>query len=344
MKILIATGLYPPDIGGPATYTKMLEAHLPKHGVQLTVAPYGWVRRYPKLFRHIAYTWKLIRESSDCDAIYALDPVSVGLPTYIAHMITRKPYLLRIAGDYAWEQGQQRFGVTQLLDEFVRSDTKHPVFVRILRWVQRRVARSARHIVVPSNYMKTIVTAWGVGEDEITSIYSALHKIEVEETKDAIRTMFDYRGTVLVTAARLVPWKGIGTLISILTTLKEAIGDVTLVIIGDGPLKHDLEQRVLSSGLKDVVRFVGSLPQSSLGAAIKGADIFVLNTAYEGMSHQILEAMDLGVPVVTTKVGGNIELITSGVNGLLVSYDNRDELASAIERMTTHEEFREYGH
>src|SRR3989344_2738828 len=110
-RILVATGLYPPDIGGPATYTKMLETHLPKRGVELTVAPYGWVRRYPKIFRHTAFMWKLIRESRGCDAIYALDPVSVGLPALIASKITRKPLFLRIVGDYAWEQGQLRFGV-----------------------------------------------------------------------------------------------------------------------------------------------------------------------------------------------------------------------------------------
>jgi len=188
--------------------------------------------------------------------------------------------------------------------------------------------------------MKSVVISWGISNEKITPIHSALHPIDVNETKDEIRKMFNYKGTVLVTAARFVSWKGIGTLISLIPTLKEELDEVTLVIVGNGPLEQDLKKKARELGLNDTVRFVGRLPKSSLGTTIKGADVFVLNTSYEGMSHQLLEAMDLGVPIVTTHVGGNPELITDGVNGLLVPYDNKEELVSAITRVATHDTFR----
>jgi glycosyltransferase involved in cell wall biosynthesis len=59
------------------------------------------------------------------------------------------------------------------------------------------------------------------------------------------------------------------------------------------------------------------------------ADVFVLNTDYEGLSHQLLEAMALGVPIVTTPVGGNIELIADEINGLLVPYNDVAALSEA---------------
>ena len=330
MKILIATGIYPPQIGGPATYTKMLEEHLPQNGIDVHVALYGWVRRYPKLFRHLVFTWKLIRESRGCDLIYALDPVSVGLPSYIASKIVRKPYLIRIPGDYAWEQGQQRFGVTDTLDVFVtRRHRYHPV-VRLLRSVESYVTKRARGVVVPSEYMKGIVSTWGVPDSKIQVIYSALFPLNVEETKEEIRSMFNYEGLVLVTAGRLVPWKGMRLLISIMPKLRDALSAVSLVIIGDGPMEKELKEYAKEKKVSDHIRFVGRLEKNALGAAVKGADLFVLNTAYEGMSHQILEVMDLGIPIVTTNVGGNPELIEDGKTGRLVPYNDEAEYISAI--------------
>ena len=333
MRILVATGLYPPDIGGPATYSKMLEEHLPECGIELTVAPYGWVRRYPRIVRHLVYTWKLIHEVRTCDALYALDPISVGLPVLLAHMATGKPYVLRVAGDYAWEQGQLRFGVKDTLDDFVGNIHAQPLFVRLLAYLERKVAKRAKVIVVPSKYMEGIVSAWNIPKEKIAVIYSALHPLSVKNTREEIRKMFNYRGLVIATAGRLVPWKGMDALIALMPELSLEIGDVSLVIIGDGPLMGELKMRAQALGVGDAVRFVGSMPKDTLGAAIKGADIFVLNTQYEGLSHQLLEVMDLGVPIVTTNVGGNLELIQDGVTGLLVKYNDRESLKKAIGRI-----------
>ncbi len=102
------------------------------------------------------------------------------------------------------------------------------------------------------------------------------------------------------------------------------------MIIGDGPLHESLEATIKELGLQEQVRLVGRLGKDALGAAIKASDLFVLNTAYEGLSHQLLEVMDLGVPIVTTNVGGNPELITDGVSGVLVPPHDNEALEKAI--------------
>ena len=81
------------------------------------------------------------------------------------------------------------------------------------------------------------------------------------------------------------------------------------------------------------VKLLGRLSQADLFKQLVEAKVFVLNSAYEGFSHQLLEVMALGVPIVTTIIGGNPELISSGENGLLVPYDDKTALIEAIEQL-----------
>ena len=116
MKILLATGIFPPQIGGPATYSKLLYDELPKRGIDVEIATFGDYLDKPKIIRHFLYFLELLRKAPDVDLIYALDPVSVGLPALFAAQVRKKKFVLRIAGDYAWEQGSQRWNVSDTLD------------------------------------------------------------------------------------------------------------------------------------------------------------------------------------------------------------------------------------
>ena len=80
MKLLIATGLYPPEIGGPATYAKLFEERLPRYGIEVSIFPFRTVRHLPPLIRHIVYGWKVFRMSRNADLILVQDSVSTGLP------------------------------------------------------------------------------------------------------------------------------------------------------------------------------------------------------------------------------------------------------------------------
>lgn len=332
MKILIATGLYPPDIGGPATYTKFLERHLSGYGIEYTVVAFTHVRKYPKIIRHVLYLKELLKVGKTVDIIYALDTISVGIPALIASRILRKKLFLRVPGDYAWEQGQQRFGITDTLDDYLKKKEK-PFAVRVLAWAQSRVARSATRVVVPSEYMKTVVSAWGVRAENVVRIYSALNPILVALSKEELREKYKYNGFVCITAARLAPWKGIEALIDVTTTLRAQGVDIMLEILGDGDLREHLAQYIEKKDAMYYVHLRGQVNKSELAERIKGADAFVLNTSYEGLSHQLLEVMEIGVPIVTTPVGGNVELITHEVEGLVVPWNNRKDMSDALMRI-----------
>jgi len=341
MKVALATGLYPPEIGGPATYALMLESELPGHDIEVLTVPFGWVRHYPKVVRHVVFAWKLWKESKTADVVYALDPMSVGLPALVVAKLRKKPFLVRLGGDYAWEQGRLRFGVKVTLDEYIKDMTAAPWQVRLFARIQTFVVSRAQIAIVPSQYLKTIVSQWGVSEDDIKVIYSALYPLEVSGDRSTLRAQLSYTEPTIVSAARLVPWKGFQLLIEVVARLQKKHPQISLVIIGDGEERPKLEAIVAKYQLSSCVRFTGRISKEALGASIKAADAFVLNTAYEGLSHQLIEVMDLGVPIVTTKSGGNPELITDGVNGYLIDFNHPRQLEEAIERVLNHPESRE---
>ncbi len=340
ITVLVATGLYPPDIGGPATYSRMLEEKLHEHNIEVIVIPFGLVRHLPKVVRHITFAFKVFVASKDADYIYALDPISVGVPSLLVSVLRRKPLLVRLGGDYAWEQGRQRFGVTQTLDAYTHTPKDVPFLVKLLAYIQRAVVKHAHSVIAPSEYLKNIIETWGVEPKKITVMYSALFPLQVQGNKTSLREQLSYKGIVITTVGRLVPWKGFGELIDVFSELTKKYDDISLVIIGDGPQHDVLQEKISELGLQEKVRLLGRLGKEALGAAIKASDVFVLNTTYEGLSHQLLEVMELGVPIITTRVGGNPELIEDGVSGILVPIENNDELLRALIRLIDNESLR----
>lgn len=336
-KILIATGIFPPDIGGPATYSKLLADKLPERGASVEIASFGEVRHLPKLVRHTVYFFKLLLRARGCDIVYAQDPVSVGLPACLTARIMGKPFYLKIVGDYAWEQGVQRFGVADLLDEFsIRNKYSFPV--RVMKQIQTRVAHHATKIIVPSKYLKRIVINWGITGDKISVIYNAFEPLETLSTRDELHTTLGFSGKVIISVGRLVPWKGFEGLITVFTELYKNDPSLSLVIIGDGPDRQKLEQQVQNLGLNDKVIFTGRLVQHKMLEYIKASDVFVLNTSYEGFSHQLIEVLAIGTPCITTSVGGNVEIIRDRENGLLFPYNDLPKLKKSIEMILSDKE------
>ncbi|MCK5027881.1 MAG: glycosyltransferase family 4 protein [Candidatus Pacebacteria bacterium] len=329
MNILIATGIYPPESGGPATYSKLLFDELPVLGIDVEVLPYRKVAHIPKIFRHSAYFLKVLQKGRNVDLIYAQDPVSVGFPAVCASVILRKPFVVKIVGDYAWEQGTQRFGVEDLLDEF---STKggYGFTVGLMKKIELFVAKHAHTVVVPSNYLKKIVSNWGVDEDKISVVYNAFDVPNLLFSKEKLREKHKIKDTTLISVGRLVPWKGFKTLIEVFPKIQKKIPNLCLVIVGDGADRKMLELYVSKNNLQESVRFTGQLSHNETLEHIAAADMFVLNTSYEGFSHLLLETMALKTPLVTTNAGGNPELIENRKEGLLVECDDREALANSI--------------
>src|SRR3989344_8008156 len=351
-NILICAGIYPPDGGGPATYSKLLFDELPKWGAGADVLNFGKVRHLPKIIRHIAYFFKALKMGKKADVIFAQDPVSVGLPAMLAAKILRKKFILKVVGDYAWEQFQQKSEIRnpksetnpkfKTLEKF--QTEKFDIKTELRRKIQKYVAKNAHKIIVPSQYLKKIVLRWGIDEDKIKVIYNAFEapalsagRPVLKETKEEVRKKLNLSGTILISTGRLVPWKGFDKLIEIMPEILKEISDAKLVIIGSGPEREALELKVKSLKLQDKVILTNQLAHKDTLEYLKAGDVFVLNTGYEGFSHFLLEAMAMEIPIITTNVGGNPELIENGKNGILAEYNNEEELRKKIIELAKNE-------
>jgi glycosyltransferase involved in cell wall biosynthesis len=136
---------------------------------------------------------------------------------------------------------------------------------------------------------------------------------------------------VIGTVGRLDWKKAHADLLAAMRAVRASQGDAELVVIGDGPLRQQLEQRAAQLGIAGHVHFLGERRDArSLLAAF---DIFVLSSVIEGMPNVLLEALAAERPVVATSVGGAPEIVTHEETGLLVPASDPDALASAILRL-----------
>lgn len=331
MRLLIATPLYPPDAGGPATYSRLLEEELPRLGSEVVLVKFGDVRHLPVVIRHIVYVGKLLRAAVSADVVLALDPVSTGLPALIASSVLRKPFLVKVVGDYAWEQGVQRFGIKDELDVFVKNKDV-PIQVALFRFVQTRVVTLAKAVVVPSHYLKRIVEAWGIEKQKIFVIPNAITVSCNAQDTTSVEKKYS-----VITVGRLVPWKGMSGVIDAVSILQNDIPEISLTIVGDGPDRNVLERYAKDNGV--AVHFPGQQSPTKTHESIDRASVFVLNSTYEGMSHVLLEALALRKPIIATRVGGNAEVLSHNVSGILIESGDTRALAEAIKSVLTNTSF-----
>ena len=355
-SVLITTGVFSPDIGGPASYAKAMGSRLEAGGVSVSVVTYSSVRsdsadaalpfrihriwnRWPWGVRHMLFflrTWMCART---IDGILSLNAVSAGLAATWAARLSGKPLILRVAGDYAWEIAVQTGATYLMLNEFQKSPKSGRI--RRLDRLQRGVARRARAVLVPSKYLAKVVAGWGVPTDKIHTVYNGVDLPVADISKEDARRRIGISGNIIISAGRLVPWKGFRMLIKLMPQLLQVNQFFRLVIVGDGPDMKMLQSVVRNLGLERKVFLVGRKNSEDLALYLAASDMFVLNTGYEGFSHQVLEAMKAGVPVITTTAGGNTEVVTQGANGFLVRYNDEFNLVEAIKTLWKQADVRE---
>jgi glycosyltransferase involved in cell wall biosynthesis len=190
-------------------------------------------------------------------------------------------------------------------------------------------------IVTPSEYVKRYVVRWGVPADRVRVVENAVAGLAAEWGVDraGARALLGLEPDpeVVLTIARLTAWKGIDTLISAVWAIRRRRPMASLVVVGDGPDRRRLER--LAASLPAGARFVGEVPHEQVALYLKAADALALCSGYEGLSHVLLEAMAAGVAVVATAVGGNLELVRDGENGLLVPFGDVAATERALLRL-----------
>jgi colanic acid/amylovoran biosynthesis glycosyltransferase len=139
---------------------------------------------------------------------------------------------------------------------------------------------------------------------------------------------------------RLVPEKGQAVLLEAFAALAAEGVDARLVLAGEGEVREALEARAAALEIAERVSFLGAVGQDRLHALYSDASVFCLPSFAEGVPVVLMEAMAMGVPVVTTRIAGIPELVEDGRGGLLVAPGRADELAAALRRLLLDAELR----
>ncbi|MFL5382973.1 MAG: glycosyltransferase family 4 protein [Longimicrobiaceae bacterium] len=345
MKLLLVTGIFPPDPGGPAGYIPRVAAELARRGHAVRVVclsdtlehddsayPFEVRRIARRTFlpaRMLRTAGAIRRWARDADAVLVN---GLALEALLATGRGGVPRVHKVVGDTAWERARNRGWFTGTLDEYQRGGKGR--FLRLLDWMRTLPLRSAARVVVPSEYLRGIVAGWEIPPERTALVYNAVEEaLGGGPGEPAGR---DPAPTV-VTVCRLVPWKGVDGLIRVAASLP----GVRLVVVGDGPLRGTLEALAEERAVAGRVRFTGTLPAREVRRELARADVFVLNSSYEGLPHVVLEAMAERTPVVATAAGGTGELVRHGETGLLVPVGDDDALRGAIRRLLDDPPLRE---
>ncbi|MFO0765106.1 MAG: glycosyltransferase family 4 protein [Patescibacteria group bacterium] len=340
MRIVLATGIYPPDTGGPASYTQALSVWLKEQGHDVQVICYSGkegddvirvLRAGNVLSRYWRYAKAVYHAAKKADIVYLQGPVSEGLPGTIGAMLAGKPTVMKIVGDYAWEQAQQQ-GEKALLDEFLTKT--HKGGIRLMEVIERWTAKRAKRIITPSRYLKTVVERWGVATAKIEVILNAQEPLpafsaSLGSAPLSLREKGDE--VVCFTAARAVPWKGVKELIEWWASMPETHH---LVIAGTGPDAELWKELIDTSPAKERITYRGALTRAQMAEQYAMSDVFLLDSGYEGYPHVVAEAASLGVPCLVSDKGGNPETVEQfGDLVTVLPYLERDTWVQAITGM-----------
>ncbi len=346
-RLLILTGVFLKDVGGPPTLLKALNLELIKRGYKITVLTFGKreeVKKYPYLVKVVCDKWPGFLKSFfflikglilglKADIIYNQDLYAPGFVGLIIKKILGKKLVTRFVGDSAWETALNIGETTDDILTFQKK--KYSSFIEKRKKIRKKILNNSDKVIVVSNFLKDLAKKIGVSEKKIKVIYNSIDFLEDEKgySREELRKRFDLSGKFILTNARLTVWKGIDMLIELMPQLIKKYRHLKLIIISEGPERANLEKLTRDLGIQENVIFTGQVSRQQVVNYLKMADVFVLNTNYEGMSHVLLEAMKIGTPIITTRAGGNPETIEYKKTGLLVEYRNKKQWLEAINQI-----------
>ncbi len=315
-KLLMVSGIFPPDPGGPAKFAREFAQWSSNNGVDVRVISYGdepsgvlesskiqllrvsrkgnLIYRYLKMISAISESAK--RETQ-------IICVGAFLETYFASIFKKFNYVAKVPGDIVWERARNN-KVTDLdINDFQQSELS-PRY-RIFRYLFTQSLKRASLVIVPSKGLLQLCISWGVPESRIRLIQNA---VDLSKFSSLNRNLFQFD---VLTVCRLAPWKGVDELITVC-----AKHDLALAVAGDGPERLNLER--LSARLGSKVIFFGNVSENQILELLSSSKIFVLNSQYEGLPHALVEARAAGMISIARDGTGSAEVIRDGEDGFLV--------------------------
>jgi glycosyltransferase involved in cell wall biosynthesis len=330
MKVLIVTGIWPPDVGGPASHAPEVAAFLGGRGHPVEVVttadvepaveayPVRWIRRsLPPGVRHAEGIRVVRARARWADVVYTTGMLG---RSSIGSLAARTPFVLKLTADPAFERAR-RWGLWHgSLDDFQREASASTLPLRLARDAD---VRRAAHVVTPSAYLRTLAIGWGVEPERATVLPNPAPPLPHLRDRDELRREFGFDAPTLAFAGRLTAQKSLDLGIDAARRAGTA-----LVVAGDGPDRAALERL-------GHARFLGALPRARVLELFRAADASLLSSAWENFPHTVVEALAVGTPVIATRAGGVEEVVHDGVNGLLVEPGDVEALAGAIRRFVS---------
>lgn len=334
MRIAVLPGIWPPDVGGPATHGPELARFVVGRGHAVRVVtmasappterpcPVTTVdRERPFPVRYGELIVRATGAAREADVVYASSTYAAAAAASVA---ARRPLVAKLVSDPAYERAGRWGLFNGTLEEFQQAGGAR---LAALKHARTQAIRRARTVIVPSRYLAEISIAWGLDERR-------LHVVPNPAPPAREPAATERRG--LVFAGRLTRQKAMHVALDALAY----VPTVGLTIIGEGPDRARLERRAHEAGLNGRVRFVGALSREEVLEALAGAEAAVLSSDWENFPHAAVEALAVGTPLVATAVGGVPEIVSDGINGLLVPPGSPEAFGHALQRLLESPELR----
>jgi len=249
--------------------------------------------------------------------------------------LARRPLILKLTGDEAYERARRRGRFAGDLDQFQRHEGGRDV--ALFRRARDLALGRAAHVFAPSSYLRELAIGWGLSPQRVSVLPNAAPELPELRPREELRRELGFQGPTLGFAGRLTAAKALEAAFAALVQVE----GVALAIAGDGPDRGSLERTARELGLNGRVTFLGALSRERVLELFRAADASLLSSTWENFPHTVVEALAAGTPVIATAVGGVPEVVRDGENGLLVPAGDPAALAAAIRRYFGDAELRQ---
>ena len=320
MRVLVTVGIFPPDIGGPATFVpkiaKYFQDELNYEIEILTLSDNKNSninddfsvkridRNLPIIYRWLKTIFTIYKLGKNKDLIFVN---GLGTETTIANIFLKKKIIRKIVGDPVWERTYSKAKISESFDEF---QVKNYGFsISLQKKVRSFSIKKSDIVVTPSQHLKNFILNLGF-KNKIEIINNGVF---IPEENTNIFTNDQINITIV---SRLVSHKNIEKIIKAISDLNSPL--INLNIIGDGPELNQLQKISLESNNKDNIIFHGKLNRDDINHIFLKSDIYIQASNYEGLPHSLLEAMSYGIPVLCTPVGECKEILGNEDRGYIL--------------------------
>ena len=319
MNILITVGIFPPDIGGPASFVPKISNFLVENGHNVKIICLSEVgnnhiednldviriRRSNSLpIRWLKTIYQIVKNGRNSDLIFVN---GLGVESAIAALMLKKKLIRKIVGDPVWERAYNQKKTSESFDEF--QNNKHSFLIEVQKLLRNWSINSAEIVITPSDHLKNFVSELGFN-NEILKINNGV------DITDIKRTNVHKADINLLIISRLVIQKNINIVIEAMELLDNK--NVKLSIIGEGGEFNKLEGVIHELNLQNRVQLLGKIDNNKISQFLLTADIFIQASDYEGLPHSVLEAINYEVPILSTEVGGCKDLLNDGERGFII--------------------------